>query len=58
MVTEDKPAPEYAANVPMYNLLGQYRVYVAGGSSDVVNGLGLPAKHHVCYLLTFQRTGG
>jgi len=54
-VTEDKPAPEYAANVPMYNYLGKYRVYVDGGPSDVVNGLGLPGKRHVCYLLTFQR---
>jgi hypothetical protein len=55
MVTEDKPAPEYAANVPMYNYLGKYRVFVDGGASDVVNGLGLPGKRHVCYLLTFQK---
>jgi len=55
MVTEDKPSPEYAANVPMYNYLGMYRVYVDGGASDVVNGLGLPGKEHVCYLLTFQK---
>lgn len=57
MVTEDKPAPEYAANAPLYNYLGEYRVYVAGGASDVVDGLGLPGKHHVSYLLTFQRVG-
>jgi hypothetical protein len=55
MVTEDKPPPEYAANVPMYNQLGQYRVYVEGGPSDVIEGLGLPGKQHVSYLLTFQR---
>jgi hypothetical protein len=55
MVTEDKPPPEYAANVPMYNHLGQYRVYVEGGASDVIEGLGLPGKQHVSYLLTFQR---
>lgn len=53
--TEDKPAPEYAANFPMYNYLGKYRVFIDGAPSDVINGLGLPGKHHVSYLLTFQK---
>jgi hypothetical protein len=55
MITENKPAPEYAANAPLYNYLGSYRVYVDGGTSDVVTGLGLPGKIHVTYLLTFER---
>ncbi len=55
MITENKPAPEYAANAPLYNYLGSYQVYVDGGASDVVNGLGLPGKIHVSYLLTFER---
>jgi hypothetical protein len=57
LVTEDKPAPEYAANAPMYSALneGTYQVYVEGAPSDVVNGLGLPGNHHVNYLLTFKR---
>ncbi|MHB0876524.1 MAG: DUF5585 domain-containing protein [Anaerolineae bacterium] len=44
----------YSAEFPMYGLLGAYSVGV-GSSSDVVSGLGLPAKHHVNYRLTFQR---
>lgn len=56
MITEDKPAPELAANAPLYDYLGHYKVYVEGAPSDMVEGLGLPAKHHVSYLLTFQRT--
>lgn len=57
MVTEDKPAPEFAANAPLYGSMdeGTYKVYVDGAPSDVVSGLGLPAKHHVSYQLTFQR---
>ncbi len=57
MITENKPAPEYAANAPLYGAMsdGTYEVYVDGASSDRVSGLGLPAKHHVSYLLTFQR---
>lgn len=53
--TEDKPVPEYAANFPMYEYLGRYNVYVDGAPSDIVNGMGLPGKHHVCFLLTFQK---
>ena len=57
LITEDKPYPEYAANVPMYSAIGngEYRIYVDGYPSDVVGGLGLPASHLVNYLLTFQR---
>ena len=54
-VTENKPAPEYAANFPMYDYLGKYSAYVGGAPSDVVSGMGLPAHHHVSFLLTFQR---
>lgn len=57
MLTENKPAPEFAANAPLYGAMsdGTYEVYVEGAPSDKVSGLGLPAKHHVSYLLTFQR---
>lgn len=57
LITEDKPAPEYAANAPLYGEMadGTYEVYVDGAPSDKVSGLGLPGKHHVSYLLTFQR---
>jgi hypothetical protein len=57
LITEDKPHPEYAANVPMYSAIGsgEYKIYVDGYPSDVVDGLGLPAGHLVNYLLTFQR---
>ncbi len=57
MVTEDKPAPEFAANSPLYGSMedGTYKVYVDGAPSDTVSGLGLPGKHHVSYQLTFQR---
>jgi hypothetical protein len=57
MITENKPAPEYAANAALYGNMsdGTYEVYVDGTPSDRVSGLGLPDKHHVSYLLTFQR---
>lgn len=55
--TRDKPAPEFAANVPMYGALGtdNYHIYVDGLPSDTVEGLGLPGGRLVNYLLTFQR---
>jgi len=55
--TEQKYAPEYGANVPIYGVQGEdnYRIYVEGAASDVVEGLGLPGGHLVSYLLTFQR---
>jgi hypothetical protein len=57
MITEDKPYPEYAANTPMYGMIGEgeYSVFVDGAPSDRIDGLGLPGKRHVNYLLTFQR---
>ena len=45
---------QYTAEFPMYGLLGNYSVGI-GDNSDVISGLGLPAKHHVNYRLTFQR---
>jgi len=41
-------------NFPMYAMLGSYSVGV-GNSSDIVTGLGLPGKHHVSFVFTFQR---
>ncbi len=58
---EDKPAPEYGANFPMYATLGSYAVQVDGAPSDRIVGLGLGSaqqrglKLHTCFYLTFQR---
>ncbi len=48
------------ANFPMYANLntalknGPYFAYIESESeSDIVRGMGLPEKHHVCFLLTF-----
>jgi hypothetical protein len=65
IVTEDKPAPEYAANFPMdinhyppWHSLGAYSARVNGLPSDIVRGMGRPPpkSRPVVYLLTFQRT--
>jgi hypothetical protein len=53
--TEDKPAPEYAANFAMYGQVGSYSVRLPG-LSDTVTGMGLIGNQHVVYLITFQRT--
>lgn len=59
--TENKPAPEYACNFPMYAVLGTYNVRVDGLPSESVVGLGmgtpeLPAwKIHTTFYVTFQR---
>ncbi len=53
--TEDKPAPEYAANFPMYGNLGGYALRIPG-LSETVTGMGLPGgKQHVVYNVVFQR---
>ncbi|MEZ4636672.1 MAG: hypothetical protein R2873_11490 [Caldilineaceae bacterium] len=61
--TENKPAPEYASNYPMYKAGNAYNVKIEGLPSDVVQGLGLgtPGEHrfftiHTSFLLTFQKT--
>ncbi len=56
--TDNKPPPEFAANVPIYGALGisDYYVYVDSPHSDVVEGLGLPGNRLVSYQLTFQRS--
>jgi len=51
--TEDKPAPEYAANYPMWGG-NVYSVHVAGDSDTVFN-MRMPNNHHVNFLLTFRR---
>ncbi len=43
-----------ASSIGMYGQLGSYSCQV-DEHSDVVSGMGLPANHHVQYLLTFQR---
>lgn len=35
---------------------GPYSVYAEGQDSDVVAGMGLPLRHHVQFLITFQWT--
>ncbi|MBI5878725.1 MAG: hypothetical protein HZB53_13830 [Chloroflexi bacterium] len=59
IVTEDKAAPEYAANFPMYGPVGSYQVKV-DGSSDVVDGLGMESggRAHVSFKIVFQRMVG
>jgi len=54
LVSRVAASPWAWANFPMYGPLGAYQV-TGDGVSDAVQGLGLPAKHHVAYLLTFQR---
>jgi CRP-like cAMP-binding protein len=61
--TENKPAPEFASNYPMYKAGNSYNVKVEGLPSDVIEGLGLgtPGDHrfftiHTNFLLTFQKT--
>ena len=55
VITEDKPAPEYAANFPMYGNLGGYSLRLPG-LSETVTGMGLPGgKQHVVYNVVFQR---
>lgn len=56
LTTENKPFPEYAANFPMYGMLGSYSSWVDGMPSDKVTGMGLPMKWHVSYYLTWQLT--
>jgi hypothetical protein len=59
--TEDKPAPEYPANFPMYGTLGSYQVSIPGLPSDRIIGLGMGTPErpaftiHTNFLLTFQR---
>jgi hypothetical protein len=50
----DTQAAADGANFPLYGSMGEYSVQVSG-LSDLVVGLGLPAKHHVNFRLTFQR---
>jgi len=58
---EDKPAPEYGGNFPMYAVLGTYQVRVQGLPSETLAGLGmgtpeLPAwKIHTSFYVKFQR---
>jgi hypothetical protein len=62
IVTENKPAPEYALNYPMFRPGHSYNVKVDGLPSDVLQGAGLGDlgrrawNIHVNYLMTFQKT--
>jgi hypothetical protein len=59
---DDKPAPEYGSNFPMYAVLGSYSVSIPGLPSDTVVGLGMGTaeqpnfKIHTNFWLKFQRT--
>ncbi len=59
--TEDKPAPEYAFNYPMYAPGQSYSIKVEGLPSDSLHGAGLGDltrrawNIHVNYILVFQR---
>ncbi|MBF0407544.1 MAG: hypothetical protein HQM10_09320 [Candidatus Riflebacteria bacterium] len=58
---DQKPAPEYMTNFPMYNTLGAYSAWMDGLPSDKIEGMGLGTpelpKHtiHTCFLLKFQQ---
>lgn len=60
--TEDKPAPEYACNFPMYTTLGTYNVRVDGLPSESLLGAGLGTPKlpawtiHTTFWIKFQRT--
>jgi hypothetical protein len=57
---EDRPAPDWAVNFPMYSTLGSYSVRVGGAPSDRIVGLGLGTAEtpfytvHTCFYLTFR----
>lgn len=61
LFTEDKPAPEYTTNFPMYGTLGSYSVSIPGLPSDTIQGLGMGTPEqpaftiHTNFLLTFKR---
>jgi len=58
---EDKPAPVYGGNFPMYNTLGSYSVTIPGLPSDTVVGMGMGTIEqpnftiHTNFFLTFQK---
>jgi CRP-like cAMP-binding protein len=62
LTTENKPAPEFAANFPMYAVLGTYSLRGQGLPSESVVGMGmgtpeLPAwKIHTNFFIKLQRT--
>ncbi len=56
LLIENKPFPEFAANFPMYGMMGSYSTWVDNLPSDKVIGMGLPMKWHVTFFLTFQKT--
>jgi len=62
MKTEDKPAPEYACNFPMYTTLGTYNIRVDGLPSESLLGAGLGTPElpawtiHTTFWIKFQRT--
>ncbi len=62
LATEDKPAPEYAFNYPMYKAGNSYNVRIEGLPSDVVEGMGLGTPDlryytvHTVFRLIFQKS--
>jgi hypothetical protein len=60
--TENKPAPEFACNFPMYKTVGSYNVRVDGLPSESLIGLGLGTPElpawtiHTTFFIKFQRT--
>ncbi|MBX2998429.1 MAG: cyclic nucleotide-binding domain-containing protein [Caldilineaceae bacterium] len=61
ILTEDKPAPEYASNYPMYKAGNSYNIKVEGLPSDVLQGAGLGTPDlpfhtiHTNVLVTFRK---
>jgi hypothetical protein len=61
VIIEDKPFPEYGANVAMWSMLGSYSAEVGGGlPSDRIVGMGMGVPEctycpiHTSFFLTFQ----
>jgi CRP-like cAMP-binding protein len=61
VLIEDKPAPVYGANFPMYGTLGSYTVSIPGLPSDAVVGMGMGTPEqpaftiHTNFFLTFKK---
>jgi CRP-like cAMP-binding protein len=61
VLIEDKPAPIYGANFPMYGTLGSYTVSIPGLPSDAAVGMGMGTPEqpaftiHTNFFLTFKK---
>ena len=54
-VSLDKPSNEPAGNYPMW-AHNRYTAWMDGMPSDRIEGMHMPAKHHVSYLLWWEKS--